>query len=114
MALVADELEDLQVNGDREVYVDGTGDLATTSGIDTVKQSVMLNAGAVLRPLIGEPADSQTIEDAQEKLRRVLARDPQIEAVRRVEVTEINERDRSVSVRVFVANNNDFEIGVDV
>lgn len=112
--LLADELRDVDVGEDREVYVDESGDLALTSGLETVEQSVMLNAAEAVRPLVGQPVDGPTLEDVQQQLRDVLEDDPQIATVNRVDVVEVDESSNTVRVRVFVRNNNDFEIGVSV
>lgn len=112
--LVADELRDLELDENRQVFVDDTGDLSKTSGLETIEQSVMLNASNVLRPLVGQPISGDTLESVQSKLEDVFDADPQISSVRRVNVTEIDESNGRVTVRVFLTNNNDFEIGVDV
>lgn len=112
MSLVADELSDLEMDQDRQVFVDDTGDVSTVSGIGNVEQSVAISAGDVLRPLVGEPADDQTFADVEAELEDVLSRDPQIRRVTRVEVTRVNTSTGTVDVEIFTAMNNSFEIQV--
>jgi hypothetical protein len=112
MTLQADELTDMRLNEDREIEVGGDNDWRTTSGVGTIKQSVGISAGGVLSELIGEPVTPETFEDVQEEVQKVLSRDPQIANVRRVKITEVNVTDNTVSMQVFVDNNNDFEITV--
>lgn len=108
-----DELRDLRLNGDRQIQIGSDGDWETTDGIETVEQSVGISAGAVLRPLIGEPITGQTMADIQAELFEVLTEDPQIEDVQRVNVTEVNRTDGTVFVEVFTEYNNSFEIQVN-
>lgn len=114
MALLADELHDLRVDQDRQIQIGSDGDLEQTSGVETIEQSVMLEVGDEVKPLIGEPIDGPTLEDIQSSIRDVLRRDPQLESVRRVEITEVNLNTSTVSVSVFVENNNEFSIEVDL
>lgn len=112
MSLVADELTDMRLNEDKEIEVGGDNDIRTVSGIDTVMQSVMIGAGGALADLVGQPVTPETFEDVQEQVRQVLVRDPQISNVRRVDITEVDSTEGTVSMRVFVDNNNDYEITV--
>lgn len=109
-----DEVHDLRLDGNRQVEVGADGDLRITHGIETVEQSVAIEAGQVLRPLIGGPLTGETYEDVQEELRDILSRDPQIENVQRVEITEVNRSTGNVTVEVFTSYNNSFELGVTV
>lgn len=114
MAILGDELHDLRLDDNRQVEIGGDGDFRLTSGVETVEQSVAIEAGAVLRPLIGEPLTGTTYEDVQEELRQILSRDPQIETVQRVEIVTVNRSDGTVTIEVFVSYNNSFEINVPV
>lgn len=111
---MTDSLIDLKVDKDRQVFVGDDGDLATVSGIDDVKQSLMLNAGDVLRPLVGEPLTDTTFADAEAEVLERLQRDPQVTGPNRVEITRVNTTTGEVFVEVFTTYNESFEIGVDV
>jgi len=112
--LLADELKDLKLDEDRQVFVGDDGDLAITHGVETVQQSVAINSGSVLRPLVGEPITTETLENAQTELLGVLQADPQVADVRRLEITEVNQQTNTVKIRIFVGFNNEFEITADV
>lgn len=114
MSLSGDTLRDLKLNQDRQIHLGGDGDLAVTDGIETVQQSVAINAGDVLRPLIGEPLEGSSYEEITGELEAVLSRDPQIDSVHRVEVSEVNRTDGTVSVRVFTSYNNSFDLDIIV
>lgn len=113
MSLSGDELRDLKLDEDRTVSTGADGDLELTGGIETVEQSVGISGGAVLRPLVGEPVNAETFSDIESELQTVLERDPQIEAVNRVEVFEVDRSVGEVSVRVFTEYNNSFELNLD-
>lgn len=112
--LVADELRDLKLDEDRQVFVAADKDLGQTSGVETVQQSLAINSGSVLRPLVGSPLTAETLEDAQQQVVEILRDDPQINDVRRVEITEVNAVENKVEMRIFVGFNNEFDIEVDL
>lgn len=114
MTLSGDNIRDMRLDENRQIEIGGDGDWRLTDGIETVEQSVGIAAGDVLRPLIGEPIAGQTFEDIQAELTEILQRDPQIENVQRVVVTEVNRDTGDVSVQVFTEYNNSFEIDVTV
>ena len=109
---MADSLTDLEVNEDRQVHLGQDNDLSTVTGIDTVKQSLALNAGDVLRPLIGEPIQDSTFADAEAEITERLQEDPQVEGPDRVDITRVNTSTGTVFVEVFTSYNESFEIGV--
>lgn len=112
--LLADELKDLKLDKDRQIFEGDEGDIALTHGVETVQQSIVINSGGVLRPLVGEPLTTETLENAQTELLEVLRNDPQVADVRRLEITEINQQTNTVKISVFVGFNNQFEIEATV
>lgn len=113
MSLLADELQDLEMDTDnRQVFVDDTGDLSLTSGLRTVEQSIAISAGDVLRPLIGQPIRDKTFRDIEAELQRVLNRDLQIDDVQRVNVTQVDRTAGTVFVEIVTPLNNTYEIEV--
>lgn len=114
MSLSGDELHDLALDENRQIQIGAEQDLELTSGIDTVTQSVAISAGRVLRPLIGETIDGQTLADIQEELRVILSRDPQISSVTGVTIESVNRSSGSVVVSVDTSYNNSFELPISV
>jgi hypothetical protein len=107
------ELHDMKLNDNREVFVGSSNDIALTEGIETVEQSVGIHAGRAVRPLIGEPVDSETLSDIESELKQILQRDDvQIEDVRRVEIDSIDRTNGVVTVLVFAGYNNEFSLEV--
>lgn len=110
---MADELRDLEMSEkDRQIFVNEEGDLATTEGLRTVEQSLALNAGDVLRPLVGKPIEDKTFGDVEATLERRLQRDPQVNGPQRVEVTQVDKSAETVSVEIFTTFNDSFTIQV--
>lgn len=114
MSLKLDPLTDLKLDGNREVFVDDTGDIATVTGIDNVEQSAAIHSGQAIRPLLGQPITSETLVEAQANLQEALERDPQLDSVQRVVIENIDRDTNTVEARVFVGVNNDFSISVTV
>lgn len=111
---MADELHDLKIRQNRQIYIGPDNDLALTSGLGTVEQSLGITAGDVLRPLIGEPITGTTYADIEARLEDALSRDPQISNVQRVDVAEVNRSINTVTINVFTAYNNSFELDITV
>lgn len=110
--MIADSLTDVALDDDRQISLGHTGDLDTVSGIDDVEQSVGINAGRVVRPLIGEPLDDTTFARIEARLEEIIADDPQIEGVNSVDITEVNTSAGTVNVRIRSEINNEYEITV--
>lgn len=107
-----ENLKDLALDGDRTISIGGDGDLETTEGLETVKQSVAIHAGDTVRQLVGEPLTGPTYADVQAELAAALEQDPQLETVNRVSVTEVNRAEGTVTVEVFTEYNNSFELEI--
>jgi hypothetical protein len=107
---MADELRDIELDENRQVHIAADGDFAVTNGVRTVEQSVAILAGNVLRPLIGEPLDGDTLLDIQSELTTILKNDVQIESVNNVEIVTVNRAEGTVTLRVNTDFNNSFEI----
>lgn len=112
--VVAEIPEDLALDTDRQVYVGPESDLEHVEGVAAVGQSLVINAGNVLRPLVGNPISGKQLERIQNELLDVLQNDVQIEGVRRVDVTEINTDTNTVIVEVFTGIDNSFTLPVEI
>lgn len=110
---MVDYLKDIKLDEDRTISVGGDGDLETTSGEDTVEQSVAIGVGGAIRSLIGEPLSAAVYEDVQSEIEDALRSDPQIDSVSRVDITEINKADGSVTVEVHSSLNESFELNIN-
>lgn len=110
--LPGDSVTDIAIDGDREVFIGGDGDLETVSGLDAVEQSVGIGASSAVRTLVGEPLRGATYARVQQRLEDALERDPQIDDVRRVEVTTVDKSAGTVTAEVFTSYDQSFEITV--
>lgn len=110
--LLADELRDMRLGPNKQINIGSDGDWELTSGVETVEQSVMLEASEVLKPLIGEPLGGATYEDIQSSLSEILEDDPQIASVNRVNITSVNTDTGVITLDVFTEFNNSFTINV--
>lgn len=105
---MVDDLTDIEMDRDRQVFVGPDGDLSLVSGIANVEQSLAISAGDVLRPLIGEPIQDSTFADTEATLTEILQDDPQLESVNRVSIDRVNTTTGVVYVEIFVEYNNSF------
>jgi len=105
-----DPLYDLRLNTDRQVEIGADGDLRITNPIETVEQSVMIQAGNAVRDLIGKPLNGGTYTEAEGEITKAIERDTQIDDVVQVTVTKVNKATGSVFVKVFVSYNESFEL----
>lgn len=111
---MVDTYVDARVNRDRDIEI-SAGDIALTQGrYENIAQSVALLAGDRLRELIGGPMTGATSEDIVSEITDALSSDPQIESVRSVDIQEINRQDNSITVRVVLKNNTNFEIPIEL
>lgn len=94
------ELQDLRLDENREVGVGSDGDLELTEGVETVEQSVGINAGGAVRSLIGEPLTGSTYNDAESEIESALSDDSHISSIQSAEVVEVNRSTGTVTVRV--------------
>jgi len=108
MSLKADTLEDLKLGKDRYISVGADGDLETTSGVETVEQSVAIRVSPAVKELVGEDIDGESLTDLEAQIERAMGRDEQIESVNRVDVIEVNRSTNTVVVDVFGELNNGF------
>lgn len=106
-----DTLRDMKMNADRQVFIGPDGDWELTHGTETVKQSVVIHSGNVLRPLVGGPITAQKIQRAESKIEQALDSDPQVDDVRRVEIRAIDKDNNTVEVSIFADVEHEFEIG---
>lgn len=104
---MADTLRDIKLNEDRQVELGGDNDLRTTSGFETVLQSVGINAGEAIRSLIGQPITGTQLERVRNRIETEIINDPQIDNVSRVEIVSIDKRGGGTSVTIQVRTSFD-------
>lgn len=112
--LKAETYEDLALDTDRQVHVDGEGDLSIVGGIDNIAQSIAIHAGRVLRPLVGDPVTGERFERIRSELERVIKNDVQIDDVTSVGIDTIDKQDNSVKISIKTSLDNDYTIPVSV
>lgn len=105
---------DLKLDSNREIVFNNSGDLALVEGADMIAQSTMVDAGSVVRPLVGEPITSSTLKDVEAELKRSFNRDPYLDDdVLRVEVDTIYKDENRVSVIAQTSANDEFQVSID-
>lgn len=103
---------DLDLTSDRDIHLDGGNDLATTSGLSQLEQSVGIDVLDATQEFVGEPLTGQSLGLLEERLRQSLNQDEQLDGVTTVNVEEYDRRTGSVTFTVVVSQDEDFTITV--
>lgn len=97
---------------DRNIFLDDTNDLATIGGVANLEQSVAIAVMNATRQFIGDKLTGSSVGLLEEKVRQALQRDPQIERVVSVEMTEFDRSQDKVTMDVTTIEDETFQIGV--
>jgi hypothetical protein len=103
---------DLQLNGDKDIFLDGANDLATVSGVRQLEQSVAIDVMDEIQNFIGGRVTGKNIGLLEERVRQGLNDDPQLSEVRQVNVREYDRRTDEIKIDIIVSQNDDFTIEV--
>jgi ethanolamine utilization protein EutA (predicted chaperonin) len=107
-----DEISDLQLNVDRDIYLNGTNDLSLTEGIETVEQSVGIELGAETTQLLGTQLDGANLRKFGADVERRLNNDPQISTVEDISITSVNQNEGFVEFSVRTVEDETFTIQI--
>jgi hypothetical protein len=105
---------DLKLNVDKHVGVDGEGDLATTSGVETIEQSIAINLSEPAQEVIGNRTSGATIERFESRISELPAVDEAVSRVVDVSVEQIDTRDNTIAVAVRALSDEDVLLEVSV
>lgn len=97
---------DLRINDDLDVYLDGANDLATISGLEQLEQSTALDVLNQVQQFSGGRLTGTNVGLLEERVRRSLESDPQIDTVVDVSVTDYNRNTGAVALDVRVTDSN--------
>lgn len=103
---------DLDVNQQKDIHLDSANDLATTSGVAQIQQSVGLDVLSVTDDFLGGPLTGETVGKLEENIRDSLATDEQVLDVTNVSITEFNQDLNTVEADIRVVDDPDFSIEV--
>lgn len=101
---------DVDLNTDKDIHLDGANDLALTSGIEQLQQSVAIDVFDELQNFIGGRLTGETLGLLEERVRQALDDDPQLSTVRSVDILEYNRGTQSVTISIEVIDDEDFTI----
>lgn len=104
---------DIAINSHRDVYLDGSNDLALVSGKENLQQSVAIAIGDAVRQSIGSTIDGTTIGLVEERIYQALDADPQVGTIHTVTVREFDRQSNTVRLDVALAENDEFSITVN-
>lgn len=107
-----DYLQDLALDSDRDIHLDGGNDLALTSGRDNLEQSIAIAAGDAIRQFVGGNVNGTNVAILEERIRQSLDADPQVASVQAVSVEQFDKRENKITLDVMVEENESFTIEV--
>lgn len=106
-----DTPQDIELDANREIEIGSDGDISLVDGVALIKQSTVVYAGSVLRPLIGEPVTGNIINDVEAELRKSLDDNPYLDDdVRRVSVDRIYKDANRIEVSVQTSADEDLAL----
>jgi len=105
-------LRDLELGSDKEVRVDGSGDLAQTSGDETVQQSIAIHLSTLAQDLLGSQLTGTRIERFESRVEELDALDEQVSDVESVRVTLIDEAEQRIELEVVPLYDDSFTVEV--
>jgi hypothetical protein len=105
---------DLDLNSEKDIHLDTTGDLTLTSGIEQLQQSVAIDVMDELDEFIGGRVTGKNIGLLEERLRQALNDDPQLSDVQNVNVEEYNRRTNTLTVTILTIENDEFTLPIPV
>jgi hypothetical protein len=104
---------DIDLNEDKDIHLDAANDLATTSGIEQLQQSVAIDVLDELRSLIAGRLTGRNIGKLEERIRQGLDDDPQLSDVRNVTIETFDRDSGRIEIEVNVVENEDFALEVE-
>lgn len=97
---------------DRNVFLDGTGDLATIGGKNNLEQSVAILVMGVTRNFIGSTITGRSVGLLEERVRQAINNDPQVEQITDVQIDEFDRSNSTITMTVTSTENEDFSFEV--
>ena len=109
---MVDTYRDARIDRDRDIVVEDGDIVLTQSREENIAQSVAIIAGDVIRDVLGGQLTARNVENARALIEQGLQDDVQIEEVVSATITEINKANETVTIRVVLQSDDDFEITV--
>lgn len=103
---------DLDLNKNKDIYIDSANDLALTSGIQQLQQSVAIDVMDITRQFIGQQLTGTQVGLLEERVERSLNNDEQVAEVQTVNLVEFDRRDNSIELDIIVVKDEDFTLEV--
>jgi len=103
---------DLDINEEKDVHLDASNDLATTSGIEQLQQSVGIDVIDELRDFVAGRLTGENIGQLEEAIRRGLDEDPQLASVQNVKIDTFNRSTSTVKIDVTVVQDDNFSLEI--
>lgn len=103
-------MQDLSLNSNLSVHLDGTNDFAVVDDRDAFEQSVMITLIELQQEaMAGQWADDTAKEKVSLAVNRVVRDHEQVDAVEQIEVTEDPTRPDTFLVEIIYTSNSTFE-----
>lgn len=103
---------DIQIDGDRDIFLDPTGDLATVGRHPNLEQSVAILVSNVTQQLVGSTVDGDTLGLLEQRVREALNRDIQVDDILEVDVTTFDRDAGKITMDVRTTENHEYTVEV--
>jgi hypothetical protein len=104
---------DLDLNEGKDVHLDATNDLALTSGVAQLQQSVGIDVMDELQDFIAGRLTGKNIGQLEERIAAGLNNNPQVDAVRSVSLDTFDRQNNTVEITVHVVEDENFTLEVE-
>lgn len=101
---------DLDLDTNFDTHLDDTNDLALTSGVSQLEQSVSIDAGDEIVEFISGKVTGENVGYLEEAIKSGFNEDPQLESVYDVSVREYNRDTGVITVTARVIGDDNFTI----
>lgn len=101
---------DLELNENKDIFLDGANDLATVTGPQQLEQSAAISVLDELDDFVSGRLTGENIGLLEERVRQGLNDDPQLGRIRNVSIKTFNRDTELVTISVQVAGNDDFTL----
>jgi hypothetical protein len=110
---MVDYLTDLDVTQALDIRKDASNDLATTSGVENLRQGIALTTMGVTRERIGNKATADQLGLLEERVESMLDDDPHVGDVLRVTTETFNRNQNVVTMQVTLTD-GEFMLPVNI
>ncbi|WP_226041164.1 hypothetical protein [Natrinema sp. DC36] len=106
------ELTDIRIDGNRDIEIGHSNDIAVVSGQANVEQSISIATSDSISKFVGSRITGTNISLLEKRVEDALEDDPQVGEVLDVTILEFDKRNDTIEIGVELVEDEDFTIEV--